>query len=378
VWQSSNEGFSWKQLKEDETFLGVTVHAYSSERAYLITNKRKIYYTTDTGKSWYYISTPMDPNNLNIPILDFHPTKADWLIYTGSTDCTSTLSTNCRAVAYYSTDHGRNWKKIEEYVKQCAWARDARLKVDEKEILCESYKNKKGSQNSPEYNPLELIAGSNYYSKKQKVFDDIVGFATFAEYLLVAQLNAMAGTLTLQVSLDGYHFSEGQFPPSMRIENRAYTILESDTDAVFLHVTMNSALNKEWGSIFKSNSNGTYYGLSVEHVNRNTAGYVDFEKMQGLDGIAVINVVANPAEAEITGKKKIQTRITHNDGGTWRPMNPPARDSLGQEYDCRSTVSSQINIHLGCLLTGPRPVRCRSTDTPKGGIRRRHIRPHRQ
>lgn len=30
----------------------------------------------------------------------------------------------------------------------------------------------------------------------------------------------MAGTLNLQVSLDGYKFAEGQFPPSMRIENR--------------------------------------------------------------------------------------------------------------------------------------------------------------
>jgi len=36
----------------------------------------------------------------------------------------------------------------------------------------------------------------------------------------VLQLNEAQGSLTLQVSLDGYHFSEGQFPPSMRIENR--------------------------------------------------------------------------------------------------------------------------------------------------------------
>jgi hypothetical protein len=183
----------------------------------------------------------MDPNNLGIPILDFHPTKPDWLIYTGSEECTSTLSTNCHAVAYYSTDHGRRWKKIEEYVRTCAWARDARLKIDEREIICESYRNKKGSQNSGEYNPVELIAGASYYSKKIKLFESVVGFASFSEYLLVAQvslldrdftpvkrkltgqLNEMAGTLTLQVSLDGYHFSEGQFPPSMRIDNRAYT-----------------------------------------------------------------------------------------------------------------------------------------------------------
>jgi hypothetical protein len=69
-----------------------------------------------------------------------------------------------------------------------------------------------------------------------------------------------------------------------------------------------------WGSILKSNSNGTYFGVSVENVNRNVAGYVDFEKMVGLDGIALINVVANPDEATHSGHKLLQSRITHNDG----------------------------------------------------------------
>jgi len=192
IWQSSNEGFSWKQLFEGEAFLGMTMHTFSPERAYLLTNQRKIHYTTDTGRSWNTITPPMDPNNLGIPILDFHPTKADWLIYTGSIDCSATLSTSCRAVSYYSTDHGRKWKKIEEYVRNCAWARDARLKIDDREIICESYKNKRGSQNSGEYNPIELIAGSNYYSKKMKLFESVVGFASFSEYLLVAQVSSVS------------------------------------------------------------------------------------------------------------------------------------------------------------------------------------------
>lgn len=190
VWQSSNEGFSWKQRTEAETFLGVVMHAYSPDRAYLITTGRKVYHTTDTGRSWNDITLPMDPNNLGIQILDFHPTKPDWLIFTGSEGCDSTVSQNCKAVAYYSTDHGRRWKKIEEYVRTCAWARDARLKIDEREIICESYKNKKGSQNGGDYNPIELIAGSNWYSKKIKLFDSVVGFASFSEYLLVAQVSA--------------------------------------------------------------------------------------------------------------------------------------------------------------------------------------------
>jgi hypothetical protein len=79
--------------------------------------------------------------------------------------------------------------------------------------------------------------------------------------------------------------------------------------------------------------------------------------MIGLDGIAVINIVSNPAEADISGKKKIQSRITHNDGGTWKPMTPPARDSLGQSYDCTSTVSllgqriaSDVDARQACSL----------------------------
>lgn len=64
----------------------------------------------------------------------------------------------------------------------------------------------------------------------------------------------------------------------------------------------------------KSNSNGTYFGLSVDNVNRNENGYIDFEKMIGLDGIALINVVSNTREATVSGRKKLQSRITHNDG----------------------------------------------------------------
>lgn len=73
-------------------------------------------------------------------------------------------------------------------------------------------------------------------------------------------------------------------------------------------------LGPHWGNILKSNSNGTYFALSVENVNRNEDGYVDFEKVIGLDGIAMINVVADLDEARISGRKRLQSRITHNDG----------------------------------------------------------------
>jgi Sortilin, neurotensin receptor 3, len=90
--------------------------------------------------------------------------------------------------------------------------------------------------------------------------------------------------------------------------------LESSTDSVFLHVTLSEPPKPYWGNILKSNSNGTYFGLSVTNVNRDDRGYVDFEKMIGLDGIALVNIVSNTQDATLTNKKLLQTRITHNDG----------------------------------------------------------------
>jgi len=79
-------------------------------------------------------------------------------------------------------------------------------------------------------------------------------------------------------------------------------------------MTMSEYPDPYWGTILKSNSNGTYFGISLEYVNRDKGGYVDFEKMVGLDGIALVNVVSNPEEAKISGRKILQSRITHNDG----------------------------------------------------------------
>lgn len=124
--------------------------------------------------------------------------------------------------------------------------------------------------------------------------------------------------------------------------SQAYTVLESSTDSVFLHLTTSSQQGAEMGNILKSNSNGTYYGLSLENVNRNLYGYVDFEKMIGLDGIALTNVVSNPSEAAISLEKELQSRITHNDGGSWKRLNPPPLDSLGQKYKCDGVVRTLI------------------------------------
>src|SRR5712672_3413815 len=157
------------------------------------------------------------------------------------------------------------------------------------------------------------------------------GYGRDSRVAVRTQYLPLLRSLDLQVSLDGHTFAIGQFPPSLRPEQhvsslespyfpwhlndyplheKAYTILESSTDSVFLHMTTSEPPRPYWGDLLKSNWNGTYFGSSIPNVNRDPRGYVDFEKMIGLDGVAIINIVSNPQAAAVTGTKELQTRIT--------------------------------------------------------------------
>jgi len=186
MWQSSNEGYTWTQLP-GERFLAFYMHSYSNDRAYLITSTTKFYYTTDTGRSWHALEAPSVPNSFGAQVLQFHP-QSDNLLWVGNVDCTG-MGQNCHAAAHFSRDNGRNWKDVEKYVRNCAWARDADLKIDATQILCESYKNKQGNQRLFQDNPLQLVGGTNYFQKQTKLFDQVVGFAKFSEYLVVAEVS---------------------------------------------------------------------------------------------------------------------------------------------------------------------------------------------
>ncbi|EDR05376.1 uncharacterized protein LACBIDRAFT_329820 [Laccaria bicolor S238N-H82] len=279
MWQSSNEGYSWMQIHLNTASLhSTTTNTRTIAPTSSPTPTPSTQPTTDEPKA------PTPPNTFG---------------------------------AQYSRDNGRKWSLIDSYVWNRAWAKDAELNTHPNEIICESYRDKKGNQRLfQNENPMELVTGSNYYANKRKVFDHVVGFAKFS---VVAE------------RAPGNPFFQ------------AYTVLESSTRSLFLHMTMSEAPAPFWGDILKSNSNGTYFGLALENDNQDEQGYVDLEKMIGLDGIALANVVSNPADATLSGHKQVQSRVTHNDGSTWRPLTPPLVDSQGNKYSCEGTCA--LHIH---------------------------------
>ena len=116
-------------------------------------------------------------------------------------------------------------------------------------------------------------------------------------------------------------------------------------NSMWVHVSTNTHRGSEYGNIFTSNSNGTYYVLSLEDANRNEMGIVDFEKMQGIEGIAIANKVNNPKEANAGNPKKLVTMMTADAGGHWTQLTPPEKDSGGKKYkDC----DKECQLHLHC------------------------------
>jgi hypothetical protein len=76
----------------------------------------------------------------------------------------------------------------------------------------------------------------------------------------------------------------------------------------------NDRSGQEYGTLLSSNSNGTFFSISLESTNRNQNGFVDYERLAGNFSVALVNFVSNVREVEVKIGKKIQTKITKNDG----------------------------------------------------------------
>lgn len=129
-------------------------------------------------------------------------------------------------------------------------------------------------------------------------------------------LSGGAGSdMLLYVSVDAHIWAQAQFPhaSSARLREDAYTILESTTHSLAVDVVLNDA--RVVGTLFVSNSNGTFFVESLKDTNRNDIGFIDYESLYGIEGVGLANVVANAQDAERHDVPKLlKTFITFDDG----------------------------------------------------------------
>lgn len=173
--------------------------------------------------------------------------------------------------------------------------------------------------------------------------------AIVSKFAVVAlrDLDSVEREMLLYISVDAKTWAKGQFPhaSSARLKENAYTLLESTTHSLAVDVVLQD--RGAIGTLFISNSNGTFFVETLKDTNRNAMGYVDYERIYGVDGIGMANVVSNAQEVETRGAaKKLRTMITFNDGSSWVPIRPPSEDINGQKIPCDPSNPSLCALHF--------------------------------
>jgi hypothetical protein len=350
IWRTKDHGKHWEKILEEETIERIIPHQYFQDTVFFTSagGSKKIWYTVDRGDNYHHFDAPAKPANSNP--LSFHPDKKDWLIWLGEEDCNSD---KCPKFASISIDRGDHWRTIVHNVEKCEFTgRTAYNFRNLKQVVCMSR-----DEENPDH-PKKLISSNDFFVEDSATHESYIrDFATMAEFIVVAaedrsgkkegEKKESAGGLKALASLDGETYAAAHFPPNFKVDHQnAYTVLDSSTHAVNLFVATEMAEGARYGSILKSNSNGTSYVLSASGVNCNDNWYVDFEKVSGLEGVGIINVVKNRDRRD--GPKQLQTKITHNDGALWGFLPPPREDIEGKPYSCRSTMGDEdcaLHIH---------------------------------
>lgn len=127
--------------------------------------------------------------------------------------------------------------------------------------------------------------------------------------------------MLLYVSVDTKNWAKAQFPQSSsaRLRENGYTIVESTTHSLAVDVLMQDS--SAVGTLFVSNSNGTFFVESLKDTNRNEMGFVDYENLYGVEGVGIANVVGNAQDVEgRAAEKQLKTVMTFDDGAFLFPF----------------------------------------------------------
>lgn len=160
----------------------------------------------------------------------------------------------------------------------------------------------------------------------------VLAVSAVGRFIVAAVKPTSQTDMTLYVTHDGEHWHETIFPEGAALHEKSFTIIESSNPALLVDVL--SGEDAQFGSLYKSNSNGTFFSKSLENTNRNSMGYIDIERIPGVEGILVANQILNPRLVESQSvQREVRTLISFDDGGSWNEITK-VKDMNGNNMKC--------------------------------------------
>lgn len=313
VHASNNGGLLFVRFPVDER-IAKMLYSPVGEHLVMLTELDSFYSSYNGGNTFIRRTAPGDPSridNMVQGVAAFHDSNPERFLWINSRD-----------ELHETLDGGRLFRSLTDGVTNCDYLAD--------EIVCRA---RSGSR----YELIKLGHGG-----RRTLFNNIVDYALRDQFLVVATIDESIEELRAKVLIDGETFADAHYPNDFQVKREtAYTFLDTLTGSIFFHVMTNGEKHREAGALLKSNSNGTYFVLSLENVNRNEQGYVDFDRIESLEGVLIANVIDNPGAPEA---KALKLMISFNDGAQWLYLVPPVRDSAGKKFCAGDLKSCSLNL----------------------------------
>lgn len=331
-------------------------------QAFALTKHNIHYRTSDRGRTWHSFEMPVAPSYVPFP-LSFHsdPQNFGYILYQGTKCIKSTFGWGsvCHDETYYTKDaFSSDAKLLLSETSRCQFAhssKDFKHEAHHDLIYCVAFDTTTNT-GTHALSSSRLFASTDFFEKDQRTVDlgigknarGVLALAIVSKFAIVALKDLDgSGDMLLYVSVDAERWARAQFPhqSSAKLRENAYTIVEGTTHSLGVDVLLHSQATV--GTFFTSNSNGTYFVESLRDTNRNELGFVDFETIYGIEGIGIANIVSNSRDVEGRGTaKQLRSRITYDDGSSWKRLEPPTHDAVGNAIGCDVSDEENCSLHL--------------------------------
>jgi len=292
VYRGSSKGTIYKQI-----LLNDTINIVKGEGNLLYFIGSDFWISNDCGDSVKRVKIGFNEIKMN-------PLNSEWML--GQSE----------RYLYLSQDSGLNWQKIAEDIIKAEWG------FNEERI------NKVYALT----NSKQLIETVDFFKSIKVLYEDINNFTLTDTYLF------LENTKELIVSNVYEHFNK-MYPFTFETK-RYFRVLDATKSRAFVFVSENK--DSMFGDIYISDSYASHFEIAIKNCIHNSIYGADFIKIEGLEGVYIINVLSERAVNEYNKleeetldevrKNKIVTQliqnniksfITFNYGKNWKHITPP-------------------------------------------------------